>query len=215
MCSFTVHVAWLHNLRTQSKLVSPPIANTTSSVIFLKLPLELNLEILAYIDINGLLSLLQTCQAMKNIVEARLYAHITIKPQHKDRVLSLLRTLSTRHDLAERIITFKGHLFPQNVPYELVFSPRCPSKYRWWKKTGASNIASTLSSILTASFQRMVNLKSMTIEDFNWLWTYSHPHVAPALANASLTSLNIHGSAFTSPKRVAGMELELATILKG
>ncbi|KAG8871487.1 hypothetical protein FRB97_008650 [Tulasnella sp. 331] len=186
-----------------------------SASIFLQLPVELYLEILEYLQTADVLAVLETCQATKVIAEAYLYKHITVLAHNRRRLSCLLRTLSTRPDLAQRVHTWNGYLYPvlYKAPYPDAYGPKLLSKQRLKRRRQVQEVVD-FSSTLAKSLNHMSNLKSMTIRDFDWLWTASHSVVAPSVAGASLTALFITGSAFRCPGRRAGYELELAMILK-
>ncbi|KAG8869094.1 hypothetical protein FRB98_002862, partial [Tulasnella sp. 332] len=194
------YATWLSALPRRSRLrLSNLRWAKPSSNIFLRLPVELNLEILNYLDTKEVLSVLRTCRAMRTIAEVCLYTHITIGMHQGRRLSGVVRTLSTRPDLAQRVVTWNGYLFP--LLYE-------PGPFR----KSSSKLLSKLNSPMPLS--HMVNLNSLTIHSFNPLWSVSYRRVRPTLDAICLTTLIITGPSFRWPNPNPGDERELAMILK-
>ncbi|KAG9031621.1 hypothetical protein FRB95_002488 [Tulasnella sp. JGI-2019a] len=198
-------------LRSRSKL-----SERASTPDALPLPVEMILMIMRHLNSEDMCSALQTCRAMRSIVETCLYAHIFIPPHHKVRMTKLLRTLHTRPDLAHNIITFSGSLYPASPKprFPRVITPTSLVK-NWCQRWSTKQPDPQMTVI---SIHRMMNVKSLTLYDFAWLGTTSETLVRDAICSTisltSLTSLAIQGRDFFQPGRHLHYNRELSLILR-
>ncbi|KAG9032551.1 hypothetical protein FRB95_001216 [Tulasnella sp. JGI-2019a] len=180
----------------------------------LPLPLELIPMVMDHLHPRDVSSALQTCHAMRTIVEPCLYKHISIPTHHRrnhTRMAKLLRTLYTRPDLTHYILTFNGSFSP--VPH--IDSP--PSGLNRWLLNQLRH-ARTLSGMITTLIHHMVNVRSLTLQDFDWLETASQTLISNALCSttsfASLTALAIEGHNFFQPGKTGDYTSQLSLILR-
>ncbi|KAG9032559.1 hypothetical protein FRB95_001224 [Tulasnella sp. JGI-2019a] len=168
------------------------------------------MKITGLLDYKDMISVLQTCHAMRTIVETCLYEHIFI-PHYDDlRTARLLRTLRTRPDLAHNIITFDGNLYlaPRKSRFPRVI-PRTSLGRTWFGQRSMKQHDSR------TAIHHTVNVKSLKIHDFGWLGTESQTFVCNAICSTiSLTSLNIQGYVFFHPYRHPDSEFQLSVILR-
>ncbi|KAG9000875.1 hypothetical protein FRB94_005098 [Tulasnella sp. JGI-2019a] len=150
--------------------------------------------IINYLIPGDMAAALRTCRAMKRIVEACLYTHIsipTLSDYHHIRMAKLLRTLHTRPELAHKIITFDGRLYP--APDRYHFSTRVPTPVlkHWYQEHSMKRLSKSIVSLI----HNMVNVKSLTLRDFHWLGTRVDDRIFNAMRSStslrSLTSLAV------------------------
>ncbi|KAG9000886.1 hypothetical protein FRB94_005109 [Tulasnella sp. JGI-2019a] len=107
-------------------------------------------------------------------------------------MLKLLRTLHTRPDLAHRIVTFDGSLYP------IAPVVSTPSIQRQQRPMNRSERA--LSSTIVILIHNMMNVKSLTLHDFSWVGTPCQAIVCNAISSTlsftSLTALAVEGRDF-------------------
>ncbi|KAG9032560.1 hypothetical protein FRB95_001225 [Tulasnella sp. JGI-2019a] len=182
----------------------------------LPLPVEMILMIMRHLNPRDMYSALQTCHAMRSIVETCLYAHIFIPPHPHVRTAKLLRTLHTRPDLAHNIISFGGSLYPVSPKpqFPRVITPTSLVK-NWYQMWSTKQPDPQLTVI---SIHRMVNAKTLTLCDFAWLGTVSETLVRDAICSTisftSLTTLIIDGRDFFRSGRPPGYSRELSLIIR-
>ncbi|KAG9000882.1 hypothetical protein FRB94_005105 [Tulasnella sp. JGI-2019a] len=174
------------------------------------------LMIMGHLNSRDMYSALQTCRAMRSIVETCLYAHILIPPHHHERMARLLRTLHARPDFAHNIISFGGSLYPALPKSRLprVITPTSLVK-NWCQRWSTKQPDPQLTVI---SIHRMVNVRLLTLYDFAWLGTISETLVRDAICSTisltSLTTLVIDGRDFFRPGLPPGYNRELSLILR-
>ncbi|KAG8980757.1 hypothetical protein FRB94_009791 [Tulasnella sp. JGI-2019a] len=117
------------------------------------------------------------------------------------------------------IVWLEGSLIPRQYKTIPVRDSRQrPSRHLLskskWVKQGRWHDETQFSQGLRTSLLQMGNIKSLTLYDFDWLWTISHSVVRTALVPGSLTSLILSGPAYRGGFRRTGGNYELAMILR-
>ncbi|KAG9032557.1 hypothetical protein FRB95_001222 [Tulasnella sp. JGI-2019a] len=179
----------------------------------LPLPVELILMIMKLLDYKDMISVLQTCHAMKSIVETCIYAHIVVPYYDHLRMSRLLQTLHTRPELARNIITFDGSLYlaPRKSRFSRVV-PRTSLGKSWF---GQRSTKRHVSRATVAILHRMVNIKSLKLYELTWLGTESQTLVCNAICSTmSLTSLTIQGYGLFHSSRHPDSDSQLSAILR-
>ncbi|KAG9032554.1 hypothetical protein FRB95_001219 [Tulasnella sp. JGI-2019a] len=110
-------------------------------------------------------------------------------------MVNLLRTLHARPELAHNIIKFNASLYPVTLDT----SP--PSLFGNWHRQWSVNHERSLPNTTLESIRHMVNIKSLTLRDFDWLETLCRGLVQNLLSVttslAYLTALVIKGHQFS------------------
>ncbi|KAG9026508.1 hypothetical protein FRB95_008734 [Tulasnella sp. JGI-2019a] len=129
----------------------------------------------------------------------------------------LFRILNTQADLAHNIVTFDGCLYPQldksQSPCEGV---SLPSFIKRWRHEWS--VDRMLARTIVTSLHHMVNVKSLTLRDFDWTGSQSETLVYGAICSTeclpSLTTLIVHGRTFYRPDQVRDHSRQLSLIIR-
>ncbi|KAG9010787.1 hypothetical protein FRB94_009868 [Tulasnella sp. JGI-2019a] len=194
----------------------------STSTLWRLLPLELILMIIAEIgpfNYQDMASLLQTCHAMRCIVEASLYTHIriTLKRDYKQRIFNLWRTIYDRPDLARRIIIFNiPILYP--FPYWVPRAEKGPfSLLHRIQNSKTKRNNRLLEDAITECFPHLCNVTSLTIRDSDLLRMSLNPLAKEALSAVALPCLNtlaVYGRTLAPDHHQAACCSQFVTIIR-
>ncbi|KAG9003905.1 hypothetical protein FRB94_002822 [Tulasnella sp. JGI-2019a] len=160
--------------------------------LILRLPTELILLLLCYMDLCDMGALLQTCQELKAIVEHAMYTTVEIpNTRWGPRTYEFVRTLHARPDLARRISSFGGYLYPIFDGVVSGISTRIPGGY----------------------FTLPPNLRSLYLHDHDWWWNPAFFPAYSSVSHLALTSLTIRGSGYRGVHGIS-FEPDIAPILR-
>ncbi|KAG9008721.1 hypothetical protein FRB93_006267 [Tulasnella sp. JGI-2019a] len=164
---------------------SKPLRRVTTPSA-LPLPVELILMVIKHLETGDMCSAIQTCHAMRRIIETCLYTNVIIPWSALDRLMNLFRTLDTRPDLASNIITFDGSFYAC-MDYFMT-----PSRTRQWRRKWLmKRDKRTQSSAKETLLHHMVNVKSLTLRGFGWPRTPSQALLTGVMSLTSLKALII------------------------
>ncbi|KAG8945883.1 hypothetical protein FRC04_012243 [Tulasnella sp. 424] len=172
---------------------------------FAQLPPEVLLLIIDHLKTAGKISLLATCQYLRQLSEPLLYHHLTLDGSWKScRRIQLLKTLGERQDLLPCIRSFRGHLIPTSIR-----RPSQPNKeVDPWDSEVGTLLQDEWLAISTPLLLQAINIRDLEITgSIDWQANGRWELFKRAISNMKLRSLAL-GSTSKEP-------LDFTPILRG